>query len=106
MCITGDFAWLKGLQRWIISRAPSGSGATTPVGGWILSCGVTYVLSNSQSGSLFMLGSVSISLDGSGATVTPNVAFSPISLTFGGPLIGIPSSRDASASLGTPSKVG
>ena len=41
---------------------PSSSGATMPVGGWILSCGGTYKLNNTRSGSLFLLGAVSTGL--------------------------------------------
>ena len=80
MCEIEDSAWLKGLQRWIIFRAPSGLGATMPVGGWILSCRITYELSSSRSGSFFfLLALVYTGLDGSvGATTTPGGAFSSI----------------------------
>ena len=94
MCATGDSARLKGLQWWMISRPPSRLGATMPIGGWIISCKVTYVLSNSRFSNLFLLGSVSTSLGESiGAVATPDGAFSPISSTFGGPPTGIPSSK-------------
>ena len=47
--------------------------------GMDLSCGGTYVLSNTWSGSLFLLGSVSAGLGGSiGAMTTPDGASSPI----------------------------
>ena len=86
-------------------QSTSRLGTTMPVEGWILSCGGTYVLSTSWSCNLFLLSSVYAGLGGSiEAAATPDRAFSPILSTFGGLQTGIPSSRDAPASLGVPSK--
>ena len=75
--------------------------------GGILSYGGTYMLNSSRSYIIFLLASVSTGLGRSiGAAVTYDRAFCPISSTFGGPPIEIPSSIDESASLGTPSKAG
>ena len=94
---------MKGLQRWMISRTPSKLGATMLAGGWILSCGGTYVLSSTCSGGLLLLNTVFAGLGGGiGATTTPEGDPSPISSTLECPPTGIPSSRGVLASLGLP----
>ena len=83
---------MKGLQRWMISRAPSESEATMPVGGWIIFCRGMYVLSSTPSGSLFLLDLVSAGLGGSTrAAATPDGVLSQILVTLEGPSTGIPS---------------
>ena len=95
-----DSLLLKGLQRSMVSQAPSRLGATVYVEGWTHSYEVTYELSRSRSGICGLRGPALASLVKNYRTAATSNGTSAITpLTLRDPLVGIPFSSGAQASL-------